>query len=79
MNIINKIDSYLTEKPKPKKPNPEDLERYAKEVIRMYKNQKDEEGDIQNMVQAFADAYGIDAEDFFTAVTKIAKKMNVKI
>lgn len=76
--ILSKIDSYLDEK---KKVSTRELESTAKELINIFKQDQKhgESGDIESMVEDQAAALGVDAEDFYTVVLKVAKKMGVKL
>jgi hypothetical protein len=76
--ILSKIDLYLTER---QKSSTRELEATAKELINQFlQDQKHgETGDIESMVEDQAAALEVDAEDFYTVVLKVAKKMGVKL
>jgi len=75
--ILDRIDLYLTEK---KKMSSKELESLAKETIKNWQHDGGlDSGDIQSAVEDTAKAHGIDAEDFYTLVVKIAKKMRIEV
>lgn len=54
------------------------LEAIAKELLSHWKQVRGS-GDIQSMVQDTAQAHGVNAEDLYEIVSKLAKKMKIDI